>query len=211
VEHDVISIECDNCDKVFEVEPDAAGTRIACPHCGDVNRVPAAASSSPPPAPATGTAPPEAEREICVVRPGMFRAHPFRYLLILLLFVGGLTLAGCATFSVIAAWLAIPGLVIAVFGLGWFASWWMSTHWWVRLVVSNKRSIRHEGIIKRHTTEVLHDHVRSVDINQSFMQRILGVGVIGIDSAGQDGIEIEVRDIPNPYEVKRVIDQYRRM
>jgi uncharacterized membrane protein YdbT with pleckstrin-like domain len=53
--------------------------------------------------------------------------------------------------------------------------------------------------------------VRSVDIDQNFVQRIFRVGYIGIDSAGQDGIEIEIRDIPGPYEIKRLIDQYRKM
>jgi hypothetical protein len=35
------------------------------------------------------------------------------------------------------------------------------------------------------------------------------VGSIGISSSGQAGIEIFIRGVPNPYEVKRIIDQYR--
>ena len=35
------------------------------------------------------------------------------------------------------------------------------------------------------------------------------VGSIGISSSGQAGIEIFIRGIPNPYEVKSIIDQYR--
>ena len=58
---------------------------------------------------------------------------------------------------------------------------------------------------------MLHDHVRSVDITQTFADRMLNVGYIGIDSAGQDGIEIEINDIPRPYDVKAIIDRYRRM
>ena len=40
---------------------------------------------------------------------------------------------------------------------------------------------------------------------------MLNVGYIGISSSGQDGIEIEVRDIPRPYDVKELIDEYREM
>ena len=102
-------------------------------------------------------------------------------------------------------------LVTTLAGAGWWVVWYVTAHLWVKLTISNKRTIRHEGIIRRHTSEVLHDHVRNVAIKQSFLQRMLNVGYIGISSSGQDGIEIEVRDIPRPYAVKALIDEYREM
>ena len=202
----MIQIVCDNCERTFEVDPSEAGGKVPCPDCGDVNRVPAAAAAGGP-----GDDDDGAEREIMVVRPGMFRAHPFRYMLIVVLFVGGIV--GAILFATAATWsgLWIPCALVSVAALIWFAQWWMSTHWWVKLVITNKRSIRHEGIVKRHTTEVLHNHVRSVDIQQTFLERIFGIGTIGIDSAGQDGIEITIIDIPRPYQVKEIVDRYRRM
>ena len=205
----MISIICDKCEETFQVDPATSGPKVPCPNCGDINRVEAGLTA--PPAPAGAAAGNGPEQEVSVVRPAMFRAHPFRYALVVLLLIGGVAGAIASAAIVIAAWLAIPCVILAVGAAGWFAWWWLTTHWWMRLIISNKRTVRHEGIIRRHTTEVLHDHVRSVDINQTFMQRILKVGSIGIDSAGQDGVEIEVRDIPAPYEVKRVIDQYRKM
>lgn len=142
----------------------------------------------------------------------MFRAHPFRYALVVLLFIAGV--AGVVAPLVsenVWSWLLWPSLALLLGTAIWFTWWWITTHFWVRLVVTDKRTIRHIGIIKRHTTEVLHDHVRSVDIRQTFFERMLDVGTIGIDSAGQDGIEIEVSDIPHPYEIKKIIDTYRRM
>ena len=152
------------------------------------------------------------EREICVVRPAMFRAHPLRYLLILLILAGGITLAVMSLIKrpeegAFQPWLLYPGLLLVLASVVWWVQWWIATTLWIKVSISNKRTIRHEGIIRRHSTEVLHDHVRSVDINQRFLQRIFNVGYIGIDSAGQDGIEIEVRDIPAPYEVKEIIDR----
>lgn len=156
------------------------------------------------------------ERSICTIRPAMFRAHPFRYLLIVLLAIGGIVLAVTAFIKSpddqsFQPWMLWPGLLITAASAIWWFYWWMASTLWMRLEISDKRTIRHEGIVRRHSTEVLHDHVRSVDINQTFLQRIFNVGYIGIDSAGQDGIEIEVRDIPAPYDVKAVIDRYREM
>jgi uncharacterized membrane protein YdbT with pleckstrin-like domain len=142
----------------------------------------------------------------------MFRAHPFRYLLLVLLFAGGIGLGIVVPIEgSLPPWLGWLGLGAAAVGMVLWLIWWIGSTRWMKLSITNKRTVRHEGLIRRHSTEVLHDHVRSVDINQSFMQRILGVGYIGIDSAGQDDIEIEMRDIPNPYEVKKVIDTYRKM
>lgn len=207
----MIKIECDNCEKTFEVEDEKAGGKAPCPFCDDVNRVPEVKAVAGGPLPESDAP----EETICVVRPAMFRARPFLYSFLVLLVAGGIVLAGGARLSeAIRPWLMWPGLVLAAFALGWFGSWWIATHFWVKLTVTNKRSIRQEGIIKRHTTEVLHDHIRSVDIRQTLLHRVLRVGDLDIDSAGQAGdrdIEIEMNRIPRPYEVKKIIDQYRKM
>lgn len=204
----MIKLECDNCEKSFEVDPEETGDRAPCPFCGDINRVPA---SETPAAPAA-TGGDGTEHELCVVRPAMFRAHPFRYLLLVALVIGGLVVTFWSLPETgLPDWLRWPGLVAAALGLLWWVYWWVSSTRWIRVTISNKRTIRYEGIIRRHSTEVLHDHVRSVDIQQNFLQRLLKVGYIGIDSAGQDGIEIEIRDIPGPYQIKKLIDQYRQL
>lgn len=221
-----MELECDRCEKLFEAPADKAGEKMPCPHCGDINRIPppekspaqTREQSSSPPAPADKPEakglPPESgpEIDITIVRPAMFRAHPFRYLLIVMMFFGGMGLTVLTPMiERWATWLAWPGLVIGLAGLTWYIAWWISTHLWVRLTLSNKRTVRSEGIIRRHTSEVLHDHVRNVSIQQSFLQRILRVGYLGIASAGQKGIEIEIHDIPHPDRVKAIIDEYRKM
>jgi Bacterial PH domain len=55
----------------------------------------------------------------------------------------------------------------------------------------------------------LHADVRNIRIRQSLFQRLTRVGEIGISSSGQADIEIFVAGIPNPYDVKSVIDNYR--
>ncbi len=207
----MIKIACDNCELVFEVEPAEAGGKASCPECGDVNRVPAMAptghAAAKPATPHAGRTP---EQEICVVRPAMSRAHPLRGALLALLLIAGVGLAiWSASAETVPTWLAWPGLAMIAGAVGWWLMWYLSVHLWTKLRISNKRTIRRQGIIRRHTSEVLHDHVRNVEIKQSFVQRIFDVGYLGISSSGQDGIEIEILDIPDPYKVKAIIDEYR--
>jgi hypothetical protein len=201
----VIRIDCDNCEKTFEARPEDAGGKVSCPYCGDINRVPEQHR------PESRGLPPDhgPEKEICTVHPAMFRAHPFRGLLILILLVGGIVGAAYAWKDM--RWLAYISLAPTVAAVVWAGIWTVSAFFWVRLVISNKRTVREEGIITRTTSEVLHDHVRNVEIRQSFLQRITNVGWIGISSAGQDDIEIQVKDIPSPYRIKKLIDEYRDM
>jgi hypothetical protein len=229
----MIVLECDNCEQSFEVDPAEAGGKVPCPFCGDVNRVPVPESTAPEPArdpaPAPARRAPAAEspgtwegrplppdegpeQEICTVHPAMFRAHPFRLLAILVLLAGGGALALWAgNLETGWSWLKWPGIILVVAGAVWWIAWYFGAHLWIKLEVSNKRTVRKEGIIRRHSSEVLHDHVRNVEINQSFIQRMTNTGYLGISSSGQDGIEIEVRDLPRPYELKSLIDAYRNL
>ncbi|MCH7797125.1 MAG: PH domain-containing protein [Planctomycetes bacterium] len=222
----MITIACDNCEREFFVETAEAGGKVKCPDCGDVNRVPepgpaqdaAADADAPQPGDANRPAgkglPPDhgPEQDICVIRPAMFRAHPFRGLLLLSLLVGGGVLVILAMMpEAVPPQLAGLGVVMMLAAAVWWVVWFVSAHLWVKLRISNKRTIRRDGIIRRHTSEVLHDHVRNVEIRQTIIQRVFNVGYLGISSSGQDGIEIEILDIPEPYKVKALIDEYRDM
>lgn len=213
----MIIIECDNCERTFEAREEDAGSKVACPYCGDVNRVPESAPSAAPAADRATAAldglPPDhgPEQHICHVRPAMFRAHPFKALFLAILFLAGVVLSIMAYRADKPSWMVYGALVPTAVAIIWIIKWHVFTRWWVRLTISNKRTVREEGIVTRSTSEVMHDHVRNVEISQSFLQRILDVGYIGISSSGQDDIEIEVKDIPSPYKVKAIIDKYREM
>lgn len=86
--------------------------------------------------------------------------------------------------------------------------------WWLQskgttLTVTNKRTRLRRGLLSKSITEVWHTDVRNVVLEQSFFQRLLGVGMIGISSAGQSGMEISVSGIPDPDRVKQLIDGRR--
>ncbi len=198
----MVAIQCDNCERTFEADPadGDAPDKVPCPFCGDVNRVPAG--------PRTGD---RSEQQLRIVRPAMFRAHPFRFLSIAALFVTGVALSIWVSGLDQGRWLIWPCLLLSAAAVVWWLWWLVSAYLWINLRITDKRTIRREGIIRRHTSEVLHDHVRNVEIKQSFIQRLFGVGYLGISSAGQDDIEIEIRDVPKPYEIKALIDRHRSM
>jgi uncharacterized membrane protein YdbT with pleckstrin-like domain len=102
----------------------------------------------------------------------------------------------------------VPITACSVLGVLLLLSWWLDClgH---RLIVTDRRTIFRKGLLGKFTNEVLHSHVRNIQISQSLFQRLMHVGAIGISSSGQSGIEIFARGIPNPYDVKSIIDHYR--
>lgn len=124
------------------------------------------------------------ETESYRVHPSMWRSNP-------VLFVLSLVLVLCFG----------AGLVI-------FLVWWIKTQN-TTLIVTDKRTILQEGILSRNINEVMHSHVRNIQINQSPMQRIFNTGTIKIASAGTGDIEISASGIPAPNRIKSVIDHYR--
>ena len=100
-------------------------------------------------------------------------------------------------------------LVPLLIGLGVFFVWWLKIKGTTLTVTSERTSCR-RGILSKAISEVWHRDIRNVQLNQSLLQRILGVGTIGISSAGQNEVEINVSGIPDPEQVKRLIDENRR-
>ena len=94
-------------------------------------------------------------------------------------------------------------------GLFIFLIWWLKCIGTTLTVTSDRTRLR-KGILSKSVTEVWHQDIRNVQLNQTFFQRIFDVGSIGISSAGQSGVEISVTGMPNPDHVKALIDGHRR-
>lgn len=206
-----INFSCTRCGAKLKAAERKAGHSFPCPKCQTVVTVPApiAAMShpSPPPipevvttrrepeariqpivvmAPTAGTArnDDEIESTLLQLNPSMWRVSPV---------------------SVV-----IWSVLVPVFGLGLLGL----IPWWLRcrgttLIVTNRRTTLRRGILSKATTEVWHRDIRNVQISQSFFQRMMNVGKIGISSAANAGMEIEVDGIADPERVRRVIDTQR--
>jgi uncharacterized membrane protein YdbT with pleckstrin-like domain len=124
-------------------------------------------------------------REIYKAHPAMFRAHPF--------------------------WFVLFVLLIAAFGLGLL----ILLYWYIKtratsLTVSDHELLYEKGILSKERLAVSLRPVRSVQVNQSFVNRILGVGEIEIKTAG-DEPEFTVTDLPDPHEVREAISRAQEM
>ncbi|MCB9845575.1 MAG: PH domain-containing protein [Phycisphaeraceae bacterium] len=221
----MIRLRCDRCDRELEVDDDLAGRKVECPHCGDVNVVPEPAaepSQSTVPSPARAVShtdraaaagfPPDhgPEAHVLKVRPAMFRAKPFAFSgLCIALLVGIIIWFMCGPIMARSPrWLSWVGLMLLVGG-GIGLAIWKTLTLASSLEVTTKRSVQQIGLFSKSTSEVLHDSIRNVQVDQSFLDRICRVGRVSISSSGQDDLEICVRDLPNPNRIREIIDLYR--
>lgn len=122
------------------------------------------------------------EKVLYDTTPAMFRNRP-------LLFLIGL----------------ITGVGIVLILLPW---WLLASN--TRLTVTNERVTFKTGILAKNIREIFLSDIRSIEINQTLQQRIFNTGNVEISSAATADAEISINGIPNPYEVKRLIDEYRR-
>jgi uncharacterized membrane protein YdbT with pleckstrin-like domain len=117
--------------------------------------------------------------------PAMFRAHPF--------------------------WFILCVLLIAAFGIGII----LLLYWYIKtrataLTVTDSELMYEKGILSKDRTSVSLRHVRSVSIAQGFINRILGVGTIQISTAG-DEPEFTIADMPDPYVIQEAIARAQEM
>jgi hypothetical protein len=179
-------------------------------------RVPADAVDVPGPsgkdnAAAAGYPPDDGpETEVIRVRRCWFRSRPVRFGIDVLVMVGGLVgLGWMATRSGGASgWWYLVFVPAAVVPLGIMA-WWWCDRYSAALIITTKRTTMQTGIFKRSTSEVVHDNIRNVQVDQTFWQRVWKVGKLGISSSGQDGIEVQVNHLPDPVKLREIIDLYR--
>lgn len=147
------------------------------------------------------------ERTLEVTHPAMFRRHPFRFLGIALLVLGGAVGAGFL-YSAGQSVPALLALIAAGAGLVMLGVWCLRILN-VTLTVTTKRSILRRGIFSKQTSEVQHDDVRNLQIEQTFLERMLGVGDLAVSSSGQDELEIQVEGVRNPERILDLIRQHQ--
>jgi uncharacterized membrane protein YdbT with pleckstrin-like domain len=144
--------------------------------------------------------------------PSYFRRKPISYSLMVLFFLGGIggtyyfftkgePIADLPYLKFVSMGLALLGFLVLLL-------WWLSGKA-TNLILTDTKTTLHRGILSRSITEVYHTDVRNVQLSQTFFQRIFSVGTIGIASAGQGSMEIYVEGMPNPDEVKAIIDKHR--
>lgn len=145
----------------------------------------------------------DAERQLLLLRPSMWRNSPLR-------FFG--TWAGVVVavgFAVTGLGNQDPGLTIvsaacALLLLVVLGTWWLSVLA-TSLIVTTRRTTLRRGIFEKNTNEVQHDDVRNIQVDQDVIDRLLGVGTLKISSSGQDDLEIVIEGIEHPAKIAETI------
>ncbi len=100
--------------------------------------------------------------------------------------------------------LAAVGGVLILGGLIAMGLWLMKSRF-ETLTVTGQRTTFRFGIVSRETTEIQHEDVRNLQVDQSGFDRLLGVGDLFLSSSGQDGLEIRAYGIPHPEHTADVV------
>ena len=97
-------------------------------------------------------------------------------------------------------------LLVALFGIGIL----LIMVWYIftlidKIQVTEKKIIWTHGLLSKNYVEVSIDHIRTINIYQSFIQRICDAGNIEIYSAG-DEPEVYLKGLPFPNKLKNIIE-----
>ncbi len=159
------------------------------------------------------------ERTLAKVHPVVFRARPGATVILGLVFLAAVVamvmlFAGHSvdqyffdeTMILGSASLLTWACGITMLVIVGVVGYWISISRFTTLTVTTERSIYQRGIVARETSEVRHDDVRNIQLEQTFSQRLLSIGDVSISSSGQDGLEVIAKRLPNP---KGIIDVIR--
>ena len=72
--------------------------------------------------------------------------------------------------------------------------------------VTNERLMIQHGLLARSHREARIERVQNVHSRQSVLERVLGIGTVEFDTAGEAGYEFAFRGIRSPREVVRTVD-----
>ena len=133
--------------------------------------------------------------------PKMPRNRPFVFIFNIILNIVGFVSA----FRFEEQALQITGLIVWIATIVFFLIWFIHTKS-TKLSITNTDILLEKGLLSKERREVAIEKVRTVNIKQTFLNRILGVGEISIFTAG-DLPEIVVPGMPDPNKTREIIKQ----
>lgn len=123
-----------------------------------------------------------------------------RYRIGMFLFFGIISILICF----LKVWLGI----IALLAVATYYLWYLKTA--NAYALTNKRVLIHKGWLSTKMISVDYDKITNVTVDEPFVSKIFfKTGSLVIDTAGTGGKEIVLKNIEQPYEVKRKLDDLR--
>lgn len=78
-----------------------------------------------------------------------------------------------------------------------------------RYTVTDQRVRASFGLFARRVDEVEAGDIRNVILTQSFFERLVGTGTVGLSTSGGDGVEVTLVGVPEAEAVKELVRQAR--
>ena len=147
---------------------------------------------------------PETKHEYALTRILPSWWHYARDLIIVTaIFLGGLYVIVAAPRGKRLIGLALVALACVIFGLIYLARRY--TYW----SLTSDRLIERRGLVSSRRREMELADVRSIEVNRSLRQRMLGLGDVGVASAASADFMIRMLDIPDPERMAEILRQAR--
>lgn len=140
------------------------------------------------------------ERVLWAGTPSIYPAVPaivFGFALCLL----GVWLARDVPMPVIPGWLPLCLVPVGI-SIG---AWAYLTRWSRRYVFTTKAVYEKTGLFSRTVTRVRLDRVQNTAFEQSSIERALSYGDIAVYTAGTGGLDLSLRDVPDPKGVNTLV------
>ena len=133
--------------------------------------------------------------------PKMPRNRPFLFTLFIILNIAGLV----ATIRLDQQSFQIIGLVVWLGTVIWLLIWYIKIKS-IKVSVTNNDILVERGLLRKNRKELAIDKIRTIEVDQDFIDRIFGVGKIKVFTAG-DLPEIEVEGLPDPNRIRELVKQ----
>ena len=140
-------------------------------------------------------------KTLLVCSPNFIKNHLLMIFFLMYPFLRGINLmiTGFDSSELLAGLL---GVLISITGVLWFRLVDLN----ITLTIDEEKTILQSGVFNKKHNEIRHTDVKNIQIDRNFIHNLLGVGTVGISSAGQGGIEIKISGIEQYWEVKEIIN-----
>ncbi|MCK9248953.1 MAG: PH domain-containing protein [Solirubrobacteraceae bacterium] len=100
------------------------------------------------------------------------------------------------------------GIAIVVLLVGMALLWIERSR--TRYVISSHRLHVREGFLAKEVQETRLDRITNVTTSQSVPERLLRIGTVDYDTAGDDGSRFQMTGVPHPDRLVRIVDEAQR-